>query len=266
MANAEQQPEQQATDETASAHNETSLADVSIPAQELESLQCSTIEFGRKGVSKPCALDLDDGLVVAMSLATPQPWPETPSECWPATPTDSVSGVEVTASVYLEPWELAPTMFPTTFMALTMEEASWLWQPFVPPVPVSPDVGVWSSSDVPLLDSVTPPKCDSVEIGLVTESSAAPRLADTIQEPELGTEECPTVGSIYHRFGTCKPCSFLHKRGCSNGVNCQFCHLCDAGEKKRRQKAKKMQLQDMMREMETTAPIDAASDDVSASC
>merc|ERR1712232_1103688 len=133
-----------------------------------------------------------------------------------------------------------------------------------PPAPISPGARVWSSSGVPLLDSITPSRCDSVEIGLAPASSAALRLADTIQEPELGTEEFPTVGSIYHRFGTCKPCSFLHKRGCSNGINCQFCHLCDAGEKKRRQKAKKMKLQTMMREMENTAPTSATGDDASA--
>merc|ERR1712232_472449 len=155
-------------------------------------------------------------------------------------------------------------MFSTT---LPMDEASWLWQPLMsPPVPISPGAGVWSSSVVPISDSITPPRCDSVEIGLVPAPSATLRLADTIQEPKLGTEEFPTIGSFHHRLGTCKPCSFLHKRGCGNGVTCQFCHLCDAGEKKRRQKAKKMQLQSMTREMETAAPLGAAGDNASASC
>merc|ERR1712232_1028035 len=57
----------------------------------------------------------------------------------------------------------------------------------------------------------------------------------------LGTPEMPTVGSVEHSVGNCKPCAFFHKQGCENGVQCKFCHLCDAGEKRRRQKEKKAQ-------------------------
>lgn len=63
-------------------------------------------------------------------------------------------------------------------------------------------------------------------------------LADALAEPEVGTPEEPTVGSKLHRFGTCKPCAFFHTKGCGNGLQCVFCHLCPAGEKKRRQKSK----------------------------
>lgn len=66
-------------------------------------------------------------------------------------------------------------------------------------------------------------------------------------EAELGSAEKPTVGSAAHRFGTCKPCAFLYTKGCNNGVGCTFCHLCDAGEKKRRQREKKEQRRDMTR-------------------
>merc|ERR1719161_2547 len=52
-------------------------------------------------------------------------------------------------------------------------------------------------------------------------------------DPQLGSPELPTVGSSGHHFGTCRPCAFLYTKGCSNGVSCSFCHLCDAGEKKR---------------------------------
>merc|ERR1719329_627008 len=34
----------------------------------------------------------------------------------------------------------------------------------------------------------------------------------------------PTPGSAGHAEGTCKPCAFLHTKGCANGANCQFCH------------------------------------------
>jgi len=44
------------------------------------------------------------------------------------------------------------------------------------------------------------------------------------------------MGSVRHYRKTCMPCAFLWTRGCENGVACPFCHLCDKGERKRRQK------------------------------
>lgn len=58
------------------------------------------------------------------------------------------------------------------------------------------------------------------------------------QAPELGSPELPTVGSAGHYLGRCKPCVFVHKQGCESGASCQFCHLCDPDEKRRRQKLK----------------------------
>merc|ERR1712159_784397 len=52
-------------------------------------------------------------------------------------------------------------------------------------------------------------------------------------------KEFPSLGSVGHYKGDCKPCAFLHTRGCASGKECSFCHLCDVGEKKRRQKQKK---------------------------
>mmetsp|Transcript_40557 Transcript_40557/g.84903 ORF Transcript_40557/g.84903 Transcript_40557/m.84903 type:complete len:266 (+) Transcript_40557:89-886(+) len=49
----------------------------------------------------------------------------------------------------------------------------------------------------------------------------------------------PSVGSFGHDLGNCKPCAFFHAKGCSSGYDCHFCHICDAGEKKRRQKEKR---------------------------
>lgn len=46
----------------------------------------------------------------------------------------------------------------------------------------------------------------------------------------------PTIGSQSHHLGTCKPCAFVFKGGCINGVACNFCHLCARDEKKRRKK------------------------------
>merc|ERR1719401_1155146 len=72
-------------------------------------------------------------------------------------------------------------------------------------------------------------------------------LTQALTEPELGSPEMPTVGSAGHRSGTCKPCAFYHTKGCGNGVGCGFCHLCPAGEKKRRQKEKFVTQRDMHR-------------------
>jgi len=69
--------------------------------------------------------------------------------------------------------------------------------------------------------------------------SFAAQQAPAPAEPALGSPECPTVGSQGHVYGSCKPCAFLYTKGCGNGVSCDFCHLCDAGEKKRRAKGKR---------------------------
>jgi len=54
----------------------------------------------------------------------------------------------------------------------------------------------------------------------------------------LGSPAMPSLGSASHELGRCKPCAFFHTKGCSNALTCQFCHLCDADEKKRRRKEK----------------------------
>lgn len=55
---------------------------------------------------------------------------------------------------------------------------------------------------------------------------------------EFGPDSCdalPSLGSKDHHLGSCRPCVFVHKEGgCANGASCAHCHLCDAGEKKRR--------------------------------
>jgi len=70
------------------------------------------------------------------------------------------------------------------------------------------------------------------------DSSQVVSLAAALPEPELGGPDLPTAGSRGHRLGTCKPCAFLHTKGCKNGPECAFCHLCERGEKKRRQREK----------------------------
>lgn len=50
----------------------------------------------------------------------------------------------------------------------------------------------------------------------------------------------PTIGSSKHFLGTCKPCAFANTKGCKDGSECNFCHLCGPGEKKRRKKEKRL--------------------------
>jgi hypothetical protein len=69
-------------------------------------------------------------------------------------------------------------------------------------------------------------------------------LADACPAPELGSDALPTVGSKGHDIGTCRPCAFLYSKGCTNGVLCAYCHVCEPGEKKRRMKQKRQLLRD----------------------
>merc|ERR1712129_596789 len=46
-------------------------------------------------------------------------------------------------------------------------------------------------------------------------------------------------GSALHSVGACKPCAFVFQDGCANGTECEFCHLCNPGERKRRKKARR---------------------------
>lgn len=58
---------------------------------------------------------------------------------------------------------------------------------------------------------------------------------------DLVAPQPPSAGSAAHYQGNCKPCAFFWKVvGCKYGKECQFCHLCDADERKRRNKEKRM--------------------------
>jgi len=69
--------------------------------------------------------------------------------------------------------------------------------------------------------------------------------------PALGSVELPSVGSALHLSGRCKPCAFLHTKGCASGLSCTFCHLCEPGEKKLRQKEKVQRVRTAIRHKQT---------------
>jgi hypothetical protein len=70
------------------------------------------------------------------------------------------------------------------------------------------------------------------------------RLAEALPPPELGTPALPSIGSLLHHKKDCKPCTFFHTRGCENAENCEFCHLCGPGEKKKRLRQQRLHKRD----------------------
>ena len=58
----------------------------------------------------------------------------------------------------------------------------------------------------------------------------------------------PSIGSASHASGNCRPCAFVrHTKGCQNGAECQFCHLCNFDmtvEKRRRRKEREATITD----------------------
>jgi len=70
-------------------------------------------------------------------------------------------------------------------------------------------------------------------------SQPAPSNKNLTSPGRLGSAELPSLGSLGHHIHRCKPCAFFNRMGCSNGSQCNFCHLCTSGEKKRRRKEKR---------------------------
>lgn len=96
----------------------------------------------------------------------------------------------------------------------------------MPPPPPSQKAPQFEATELPPLPAS----------GYAADLPVPVKLAQVLKEPEVGTPEVPTLGSRNHRLGTCRPCAFFHTKGCQSGMACEFCHLCDAGEKKRRAK------------------------------
>eukprot|EP00931_Biecheleriopsis_adriatica_P043736 TRINITY_DN24991_c0_g3_i1.p1 TRINITY_DN24991_c0_g3~~TRINITY_DN24991_c0_g3_i1.p1 ORF type:complete len:379 (+),score=60.76 TRINITY_DN24991_c0_g3_i1:75-1139(+) len=57
-------------------------------------------------------------------------------------------------------------------------------------------------------------------------------------QEEFHANSATNVGSRGHLMRMCKPCAFFNTKGCKDGIDCKFCHLCEPGEKKRRKKEK----------------------------
>lgn len=137
--------------------------------------------------------------------------------CAPQPPVLAAAAHEATSTGPAPPPPLAPAFAPPSFAAPSLFEAS---APPLPPPVHAPGLR-------PLLE------------GVVQEE---PSLQS--EPPVLSWADCsdlPSLGSVGHDAGRCKPCAFFHKEGCQSGASCRFCHLCEPGEKRKRQKEKKEQ-------------------------
>lgn len=72
----------------------------------------------------------------------------------------------------------------------------------------------------------------------VAGASASSQTEEASDMSTVFPEDIASKGSSLHASGKCRPCAFLHTKGCENGLNCEFCHLCEPGEKKKRRKEK----------------------------
>lgn len=128
------------------------------------------------------------------------------------------------------------------------------WRPATAPAPsrqavsqprcaVLPAAKALADAWIPLSPSASsapePPEQSPVEPAPVGPAAVGPAAVQAPPAPApCRSEQLPSLGSKLHTNGRCKPCAFFHTKGCESGLNCQFCHLCDDGEKKRRRREK----------------------------
>jgi len=158
------------------------------------------------------------------------------------TPTGSEAG-----SMLLPPPNREPGL-PVLRLSDVLAETAWCR---AVPGEVGSNVDVWSSTDSTAAESnrghfMNPRFDPNASCGASSAGSAeihgmghsyppAETTTHEVGKPELGSPELPSRGSTLHRWGVCKPCAFVFQT-CDNGVDCQFCHLCEPGERKRRKK------------------------------
>ncbi|CAK0872093.1 unnamed protein product, partial [Prorocentrum cordatum] len=85
--------------------------------------------------------------------------------------------------------------------------------------------------------------------------AAAPALWEIMGSGRSpGQDALPSRGSALHRYGACKPCAFIYREGCKGGSDCQFCHLCEPGERKARKKERLAMKRDSLGEARREEP------------
>eukprot|EP00930_Biecheleria_cincta_P022689 TRINITY_DN16537_c0_g1_i1.p1 TRINITY_DN16537_c0_g1~~TRINITY_DN16537_c0_g1_i1.p1 ORF type:complete len:457 (+),score=75.58 TRINITY_DN16537_c0_g1_i1:35-1372(+) len=83
-----------------------------------------------------------------------------------------------------------------------------------------------------------PRSADELATGPRAAGSSGSSRSDEASDMSTTEYLLPSKGSSLHAAGKCRPCAFRHTKGCENGQNCEFCHLCEPGEKKKRRKDK----------------------------
>eukprot|EP00930_Biecheleria_cincta_P003429 TRINITY_DN104362_c0_g1_i1.p1 TRINITY_DN104362_c0_g1~~TRINITY_DN104362_c0_g1_i1.p1 ORF type:complete len:482 (-),score=47.56 TRINITY_DN104362_c0_g1_i1:39-1484(-) len=106
-------------------------------------------------------------------------------------------------------------------------------------VPGSPTEGGWTTSTSASNSN------SNAGSGEVSGSRRQSCDSDGLEKPTLGSAQLPSRGSALHRWGACKPCAFVFNGGCTNAVECEFCHLCGPGEKRRRRKERQCQKREL---------------------
>merc|ERR1712228_264396 len=97
---------------------------------------------------------------------------------------------------------------------------------------------------------------ESTDAKAVTESgqriqklSLSAALDDENTPTDVGLPGQPSVGSVYHYMGVCRPCDFVYRSGgCRSGTACQYCHLCAPDERKNKKKMRSKLIKVMQRE------------------
>lgn len=97
----------------------------------------------------------------------------------------------------------------------------------------------WPSS--PPLPADAPDSC--MKDGL---TSIARAVYDQIPLDQFG--QVSSIGSMFHKKGTCYPCLFFLQAFCVKGANCTYCHLQHDGKKKKR-----IRMSKKVREMQAAA-------------
>jgi len=170
---------------------------------------------------------------------------ETPSTNTGSSVAISDASMEYPSIEYPVPWIVHHTFVDVPF------ERSPLTEDFYKPreVKSAPVSGVEHAPS--LLDANEVPTASEQAIMQGASQGEAPpvvlRLADALaSELEPVSAGFPTIGSQGHYDGTCKPCAFnWRQEGCQNGFQCNFCHLCAPGEKKRRKNERRHLLSNM---------------------
>eukprot|EP00929_Paragymnodinium_shiwhaense_P112665 TRINITY_DN80932_c0_g1_i1.p1 TRINITY_DN80932_c0_g1~~TRINITY_DN80932_c0_g1_i1.p1 ORF type:complete len:286 (-),score=48.29 TRINITY_DN80932_c0_g1_i1:561-1418(-) len=107
-------------------------------------------------------------------------------------------------------------------------------------------LGSEGSSDASEAAPVGMPRGALATLGLLKRASERCGGGGKAVAVQQGSQPTPpasllSLGSAAHGTGDCRPCGFYWKaRGCSNGSQCEFCHICDGEERKRRQRNRKI--------------------------